>query len=157
MQHHDSEPQERIAGIPEPLDDEMAAKIRAIRGDDTTPDRDRATQVTPRECALMRYAYEQEGTARAVADEWGVHYHTARRHVNRECSCDERPHIHYDECMRMRNRAWRGAPAETLAMLNEITVSAVYKHISGGCDHDDGVPALNTSRGGDAYTRATSD
>jgi len=105
----------------------------------------------------MRYTYEQEGTAQAVADEWEVHYNTARRHINDECSCAERAHIHYDECMRMRNRARRGAPAETLAMLNEITLNAVYRHISGTCDHEDGVPALDTSRGGDAYTPATSD
>jgi hypothetical protein len=136
--------------IPKQIDPEIREIIRENRDDPAAAQKesDRSgPQVTPKLCALLRYAHDQGDTKKAVSEEFGVPYRTVQYHTKGKCACEESVHIHYDECMRMRQRARRGAPTETLAVLNDISEANVLKHLSGRCRHDDGVRPLPTSRG----------
>lgn len=158
--------------VPRQLDPDMAERVREIRrthgigvDDDTSPPADagesgggRDRQVTPDTCALMRYMAEQVDAKKRVAEAFAwVSYDRVLAHVNGECSCDEITHVHYDECMRMRLRARKGAPARTLALLNDIEVDTVWVHIGGRCSHEDGIRPLPTSNGPTPYPAADAD
>lgn len=138
-------------GLPRQLNDEMKDLLRSAQeemGTDARGAGDRTTQVTPDKCALLRMMVDEMGTKRAVADslDW-ITYDRVCYHTAGKCKCDERAHVHEDECYRMRMRAHRGAPADTLALLNGLEKKTVWKHLSGRCSHPDGMEPLDTARG----------
>lgn len=147
--------------VPHQLDDDARTKLRRLAGE-TPTDLDtgsgREKQVTPDLCALMREMADREDSKRAVSREieW-VAYDTALYHINGDCECGSRTHVHYKDCMRMRSRAHRGATPGGLAVLNGLEENTVIKHLSGRCQHDDGFDPLPTGNGPTAYTEAPSD
>lgn len=137
--------------IPSGIDDDVADYIRKQRRESEEQlksQSDRTKQVTPDVCALMRETARREESKREVARifEW-VCYDQVLHHVNGECECDERTHVHYQECMQMRIHAHNGAPPSTLALLNDIAEDTVFHHLSGDCSHEDGIRPLPTSNG----------
>ncbi len=146
---------------PRQLSDDMRSLVETWRHESNKTARgegQRDKQVTPDACAILRMMAEEYDTKRAISDRlaW-ITYEQVRYHVNGDCACDESNHVHEDECYRMRMYAQRGAPADTLAMLNGLEVKTVYKHISGRCSHPDGMPPVDTSRGAAPSTAPADD
>lgn len=138
--------------LPRQMSDESMELIMSVRegmdGLDPSP-ADRSTQVTPDTCALMREMSDRgmDMTDIDAAVDW-VSYNTVRYHVNGDCSCDTRTHVHYDECMRLRIAAERGAPTPTLVVLSDLDRYTVWEHLTGECDHEDGIAPLSLPHNG---------
>lgn len=138
--------------LPRQMSDESMELIMSVREqmDDPEPTQpDRSSQVTPDTCAILREMADRGMNMAQItaAVDW-VSYNTVRRHVNRDCSCDSRTHVHYDECMRLRIAAERGAPTPTLVVLSDLDRYTVWEHLTGQCSHDDGIAPLSLPHNG---------
>jgi len=138
--------------IPRQMPDESAELFMSVHermaDGDPTPT-DRSKQVTPDTCAIMREMNDRGMNMAqiAAAVDW-VSYNTVRRHVNGNCACDTRTHVHYDECMRLRVAAEKGAPTPTLVVLSDLDRYTVWEHLTGECGHENGIPPLSLPHNG---------
>lgn len=152
---------QRRIDLPNQLQDDIRDSIRDHLAPDTDPAESgsaRKKQVTPDVCALMRHMHAEGVPMKQVAREFEwVAYQQVRYHINGECACDESAHVHEDECYRMRMYAHQGAPADTLALLNDLEKKTVWRHLSGRCHHPDGMPPVETDNGPTPYTATADD
>lgn len=66
-------------------------------------------------------------------------------HLNDECSHEKRNRVTYSECGWMRVHARNGAKTQTLSILYNLTHRNVVIHLTGECNHEDGIEPLEGS------------
>lgn len=64
-------------------------------------------------------------------------------HVRGDCEHEYRTQLTYDECGWMRAKAHQGAPSRTLAMLYNLAQEVATIHLTGKCQHEDGIEPIS--------------
>lgn len=136
--------------LPRQLSDESRERLaQYIRN--KTPDKGEkpktSGKVTPEMCNLFGEMREEGVKVQDIADTFrlesvnSVYYHLADK-----CTHEKRELLTYSECGWMRTYAHQGAPSRTLAMLYDITQENATIHITGKCNHEDGVEPVSPEK-----------
>jgi len=133
--------------LPEAIGEDEKRKLKkylnSINDSNSKPNKT-SRKVSKQLCSLIEDLAEQGLKPQEICDLIEVKSkNTVYYHLRDECEHKYRDKVTYDECGWMRVYAKKGAPSSTLAILYNVSREIATRHITGKCNHQDGIQPLS--------------
>lgn len=130
--------------LPNGLDEYVKERIKAYNEFDTAEYKDQNV-VTKDMCETIKKLDSKDIAHDDIVDMMPFSSpNTLYYHLSDKCTHEHRSRVTYSECGWMRVYAQKGAPTKTLSVLYNISMRNAVIHLTGKCNHEDGIEPLHS-------------